>query len=162
MLSAIMIPLTLSSPIYGQIVSRTGRYKGIVIFGATVLLLSVLSFTMMLYHTPTEMSIILHLLPLGVGMGAMLSIFNMILQIVYPRERMGEVTGALQLVRGIGGTFGTALLGFIFSYFVKDINADTQYISQALITIFIILSALCAVSFVASFFMKEKHAFGPK
>lgn len=158
LLSAIMIPLTLSSPVYGQIVSRTGRYRATVITGAGVLFVSILAFTYMLGGgVPTEQSLIYHLIPLGIGMGAMMSIFNMIIQIVYPRERMGEVTGALALVRGIGGTFGTALLGFVFGYYVKDINGDVSFITHALLSIFVILSVLCGIAFATSFYMKEKR-----
>ena len=159
LLSAIMIPLTLASPIYGQIISRTGRYKAIVVFGSTVLFLSVLGFTHMLYDAPSERVLVGWLIPLGIGMGAMMSIFNMILQMVYPRERLGEVIGALQLVRGVGGTFGTALLGFVFGYYVQDISVDTSTITHALIAIFTILSTLCFVGVVTSFFMKEKKVF---
>lgn len=156
LLSAIMIPIVLSSPVYGQIVSRTGRYKKVVMVGAGILFVSMVSFTIMLYGTPSKNSIMLHLIPLGIGMGAMMSIFNMIIQLVYSRERMGEVTGALQLVRGVGGTFGTALLGFIFGYFVKDINIDSLHIAPAIASIFITLSILSGIAFVASLYMKEK------
>jgi hypothetical protein len=156
LLSAIMIPLTLSGPIYGQIISKTGRYKKVVVFSSAVLFLSVVAFTIMLLDHPTATMVRVLLVPLGIGMGGMMSVFNMILQMVYPRERMGEVTGALQLVRGIGGTFGTALLGFVFGYYVKDINTDVAQISHALVTIFSILSVFCLIALSASFFMKEK------
>ncbi len=156
LLTAIMIPVTISSPIYGQILSRTGKYKGIVVFGATVLFFSALAFTIMLHGDPTVMKIVLYLIPLGIGLGAMMSIFNMIIQLLYPRERMGEVTGALQLVRGVGGTFGTALLGFIFSYYVADFTGGSAPVSQAIITIFTLLTVLCFISLIASFSIKQK------
>jgi EmrB/QacA subfamily drug resistance transporter len=156
LLAAIMIPMTLASPVYGQIIARTGRYKSCVIFGTTVLFISMVGFTHMLYSEPSQRVLIGWLIPLGVGMGAMMSVFNMILQMVYPRERLGEVTGALQLVRGVGGTFGTAFLGFVFGYYVKDITADMQSITHGLIILFTIVSGLCGVSVITSFFMKEK------
>lgn len=155
LLSAIMIPVTLSSPIYGQIVSRTGKYKAVTIFGATVLLASVFLFAHIIAGAPTTKEIVLALIPLGIGMGAMMSVFNMILQMVYPRERLGEVTGALQLVRGIGGTFGTALLGFVFSYYVADLMQDAGNIPQAVTTIFYVLAGFSTLSFIVGFFMKE-------
>jgi EmrB/QacA subfamily drug resistance transporter len=155
LLSAIMIPLTLTSPIYGQMVSRTGKYKKITIFGSFVLLISTILFALMLNGEPTVKSVIWHLIPFGIGMGAMMSIFNMIIQMVYPRERLGEVTGALQLVRGIGGTFGTALLGFIFGSYVHNLMQDTAQIPHAITMIFYTLIGFAAVSFIASFFMKE-------
>jgi EmrB/QacA subfamily drug resistance transporter len=155
LLSAIMIPITLSSPIYGQIVSRTGKYKKVTMFGAVVLFISVCFFALMLRGSPDVKTVVLHLIPLGIGMGAMMSIFNMIIQMVYPRERLGEVTGALQLVRGIGGTFGTALLGFIFALYVKDLTLDGSKIAAAVTSIFYLLAGFSLVSLIASFFMKE-------
>jgi EmrB/QacA subfamily drug resistance transporter len=159
LLSAIMIPLTLTSPIYGQMVSRTGKYKGITIFGASVLFASVILFAIMLPGNPDKWTVIWHLIPFGIGMGAMMSIFNMILQMVYPRERLGEVTGALQLIRGIGGTFGTALLGFIFGSYVTDLVADTSQIPHAVTVIFYTLIGFAGISLVSAFFMKEGTPF---
>lgn len=156
LLAAIMIPMTLASPIYGQIIARTGRYKATVVVGTIILFISMVGFTHMLYSEPSQRALIGWLIPLGVGMGAMMSVFNMILQAVYPRERLGEVTGALQLVRGVGGTFGTAFLGFVFGYYVKDIAIDIQNITHGLIVLFTIVSGLCGVSVITSFFMKEK------
>jgi EmrB/QacA subfamily drug resistance transporter len=155
LLVAIMIPLTISSPVYGQIVSRTGKYKKVVIFGATVLLASTFWFYLLLQGTPSITQVVIRLIPLGIGMGAMMSIFNMVIQMVYPRERLGEVTGALQLVRGIGGTFGTAFLGFLFALYVGDLLVDGSAIPEAMRTIFAVITGFAAVSFIASFFMKE-------
>jgi MFS family permease len=141
--------------VYGQIVSRTGKYKKVVIFGATILLASTFWFYLLLQGTPSITQVVIRLIPLGIGMGAMMSIFNMVIQMVYPRERLGEVTGALQLVRGIGGTFGTALLGFLFALYVGDLLADGGAIPEAMRTIFAVLTGFAAVSLIASFFMKE-------
>ncbi|MDB5260717.1 MAG: drug resistance transporter, EmrB/QacA subfamily [Candidatus Nomurabacteria bacterium] len=155
LLTAMMIPLTISSPLYGQMVSRTGKYKKIVVFGAIMLVIGTLWFSYMLHGTTNVRDVVIHLLPIGIGLGAMMSIFNMIIQMVYPREMLGEVTGALQLVRGIGGTFGTALLGFVFGFYVKDLTADGSMITQALIVIFYILAGFSVLSLISAFFMKE-------
>jgi MFS family permease len=140
-------------------VSRTGKYKKVTIFGAAVLFVSVIFFAIMLSGNPDKWTVVWHLIPLGIGMGAMMSIFNMIIQMVYPRERLGEVTGALQLVRGIGGTFGTALLGFIFGSYVKDLTSDYANIPHAVTVIFYVLIGFSAVSLVSAFFMKEGTPF---
>jgi EmrB/QacA subfamily drug resistance transporter len=156
LLAAIMIPITLSSLVYGYIVAHTGRYKKIVVFGASVLFISIAHFTYILHTLPTKETFILSLVPIGIGFGAMMSVFNMIITMVYPRERLGEVTGALQLVRGVGGTFGTALLGMIFGLYVTDINGNSSYIMHATVVIFGMLSIFSLLSLVVSLYMKDK------
>ena len=157
LLASIMIPLTLSSLVYGNIIARTGKYKKVVIFGATLLMLATVHFTYLLHGVPSEKAIAISLIPLGLGLGAMMSVFTMVITMIYPRERLGEVTGALQLVRGVGGTFGTAFLGVIFGYFVKDINGDASHVGEAVIAIFTILSGVTFLSCIAALFMKEKQ-----
>ena len=50
----------------------------------------------------------------GVGIGATMPLFTISLQSQFP-TRMGEVTGALQFFRSIGGTVGVALLGGVMN-----------------------------------------------
>lgn len=155
-MSVIAIPLAVFSPIYGNIIARTLKYKKIVVLGAFVLFISVLHFLYGIEHGMTSKEMIYSLIPIGIGLGAMMSVFNIIIQMVYGRERMGEVMGALQLARGVGTSFGTAFIGFIFSLFVKDINGDPAQIVTGITNIFYIISALCFLALITSLFMKEK------
>ncbi len=155
-MSAIAIPIAFTSPICGQIIARTGKYKKVVIIGAAILFLSVIGFLYGILNGMTSNGLILHIVPIGVGLGAMMSVFNIIVQMVYGRERLGEVMGAIQLARGVGSSFGTAFIGFIFAIFVKDMNTDIVQISHAVVVIFCIMSLLCFISLISAFFMKEK------
>src|SRR5207248_10936714 len=56
-----------------------------------------------------------NMLILGVGIGAMMSLFTIIVQNVFPRERLGEVTASLQFFRSIGGTIAVAIFGTVMS-----------------------------------------------
>lgn len=154
-MSAIAIPIALTSPICGQIIARTLKYKKIVMVGSLILFVAILNFLYGIETGMTSKEMMIYLIPIGIGLGAMMSVFNIIVQMVYGRERLGEVMGALQLSRGVGSAFGTAFIGFIFGYFVKDINGDVSQISHAVTIIFYIMSVLCFISLISSFFMKE-------
>lgn len=155
-MSAIAIPIAFTSPICGQIIARTLKYKKVVVVGALILFIAMLNFLYAISNGASGNGLIINLIPIGVGLGAMMSVFNIIVQMVYGRERMGEVMGALQLSRGVGGAFGTAFIGFVFSLFVEDINGSIIEISHAIIVIFCIISTLCFASLIISLLMKEK------
>ena len=154
--TAMVVPMTFMSAISGQIISRTGKYKMLVVVGSLIIFLSILNFAYQLNLGMSKDVLLFCLIPIGLGMGTMMSVFNIVIQVVYGRERLGEVTGALQLTRGVGGVFGTALLGFIFGYFIKDINGDTGTILNTVKYIYYVLSIICFISLVTSLFMKEK------
>jgi hypothetical protein len=51
------------------------------------------------------------LLVLGAGLGFGMALYTIVVQNAFPRERLGEVTGALTFFRSIGGTLGVAVFG---------------------------------------------------
>ena len=60
---------------------------------------------------------------MGLGIGATMPLFTISLQSQFP-TRMGEVTGALQFFRSIGGTVGVALLGGVMNAtFARELGA---------------------------------------
>lgn len=155
--TAMVVPMTVVSALIGQFIAKTGRYKIVVNTGAFIIFLSMILFSIFIPLGLGKIGFVAILLFLGLGMGGMMSSFNIIVQIVYGRERMGEVMGALQLARGVGGVFGTALLGVIFGYFVKDIEGDKSHLISALTNIFYLLTIFSLASFVVSLFMNEKR-----
>ncbi len=59
----------------------------------------------------------------GAGIGSTMPLFTISLQSQFP-TRMGEVTGALQFFRSIGGTVGVALLGGVMNAtFARELGA---------------------------------------
>ena len=156
-MSAIAIPIAFASPMCGMIIAHTLKYKKVVVYGSLILFVAVLNFLYGMQTGMTSKEMIIDLIPIGIGLGAMMSVFNIILQMIYGRERLGEVMGAIQLARGMGSSFGTAFVGFVFSIFVFDLNRDVSQISHAITVIFYIMSVLCFLSFIAALFIKEKR-----
>lgn len=113
-LTPLMIGLIASSAISGQIMSRTGKYKLLAIFGTLVITLSMFYLSQITSQTSqTDLSI--RMIFLGIGLGVTMPIFNIAVQNAFPQTQLGVVTAGIQLFRSIGGTVGTAIMGSVLN-----------------------------------------------
>ena len=113
LLMPLMLGMVFSSVITGQLISRTGRYK---VFGLIGLALASLGMFLLsrLGIDTTNTAVAVDMVLVGAGLGITMPLFTISLQSQFP-TRMGEVTGALQFFRSIGGTVGVALLGGVMN-----------------------------------------------
>ncbi len=113
LLMPMLIAMIGSSILTGQLIARTGRYKAFGLVGMGVAALG-----MFLLSTITAdvsgLSLAIYMVLVGAGIGSTMPLFTISLQSQFP-ARMGEVTGALQFFRSIGGTVGVALLGGVMN-----------------------------------------------
>ena len=58
-------------------------------------------------HTQT----ILRMIPLGIGIGITMPLFNLVVQNAFPQKMLGVVSASSQLFRGIGSVVGVAVMG---------------------------------------------------
>lgn len=114
----ILTPFTLGSVVTnilgGQLVSRTGRYKRIVLTGAVLTALGVALMIGMGTNTD-DLTLIRNMLIAGSGLGFMLPQFTIAVQNALPYSRLGVVTSSIQFTRSIGSTVGVSVLGAIVS-----------------------------------------------
>jgi MFS family permease len=115
---AVLTPLMLgfigSSIAGGQLVARTGRYKrltqaGFAVAAAGMFLLSRMP------ADATQGLVVRNMVVVGLGLGAMMSVFTIIVQNALPFAQLGQVTASLQFFRSIGGTLGVAVLGSVMT-----------------------------------------------
>ncbi len=105
--------LILSSVVTGALVSRTGRYKGILL-GALICLGAGLWLTTGL-RADTQLPVLWAWMFLtGVGIGPTLAVYTIVVQNSVPIERLGVATSNLTFFRQVGGTVGLAIAGTIF------------------------------------------------
>lgn len=109
-LAPLMGGMILTSTLSGQLVSRTGRYKKLIVAGAFVaagalVLASTLSLT-----TPMWLAVGTMVL-LGIGLGPVNSQLTLAVQNAAPREKLGSATSGNQFFRQIGGTLAVSLFG---------------------------------------------------
>jgi EmrB/QacA subfamily drug resistance transporter len=110
----LMLGLILSSTLSGIIVSRTGKYKLMLIGAAALLTLGMFLMTM-LQITTGYWTLSLWMLIAGLGVGPTFSVTTVAMQNAVPVRRIGVATSNLTFFRQIGGSVGLAIAGSIFA-----------------------------------------------
>lgn len=112
------IPLTFGivfgNILAGQISSRTGRYKSLILASQLLLLgaFAIMAFT--LTRDATQLGMSLRMFLIGLGLGPGIPLFNIhISNSVDPRQ-IGVATSTATLSRQLGATIGIAIFGTIF------------------------------------------------
>ena len=98
----------------GQIISRTGRYRFWPIAGTAFMTLGLYLLSRMGIHTSSLLDS-LYMLVLGMGIGGVMQVLVIIVQNAVPHGELGVATSGATFFRSIGGAFGTAIFGAIFS-----------------------------------------------
>jgi len=98
----------------GQIISRTGRYRAFPIIGTALITIGLLLLSRMGVGTSSTLTA-LYMLVLGMGLGAVMQVLVLIVQNAVPYSELGVATSGATFFRSIGGSFGAAIFGAIFS-----------------------------------------------
>lgn len=109
--------LLLASTVSGQLISRWGRYKAFPVVGT--LLMTVGLFLMSRIGLATDALMIAGaLFVFGVGLGLVMQVLVVAVQNAVPYAELGTATSGVTFFRMVGGSFGTAVFGAIFSNLV--------------------------------------------
>jgi EmrB/QacA subfamily drug resistance transporter len=109
----LMIGLIASSIVSGLIVSRTGRYKWLVVISIAIMGVGTLLMTQLTKDTPVPI-VWLWMFIVGIGVGPTFSVFTIIIQNAVPFRELGVATSNLTFFRQIGGTIALSFVGTIF------------------------------------------------
>ena len=109
----LLIGLIGSSIISGILVSRTGRYKLIILGGLTLMTIGILLMTQLTADTDIT-TLWLWMFITGAGIGPTLSVYTIVVQNAVPFRQLGVATSNLTFFRQIGGSVGLAVTGTIF------------------------------------------------
>ncbi len=114
MLLPLMAGLVICSTITGQVVSKTGKYKALLVGGFAVstiatFALSFLAPDSLYWHEAVMMFFV------GVGFGVAMPVMNLAVQNEFSQKELGAVTASSQLFRNLGSTIGTAVFGGILT-----------------------------------------------
>src|SRR5215207_8794280 len=119
---AVLIPLTASmivvSIVVGRLITRTGRYKGFMLAGLLVMAGGYFLLTRLGYGS-TQSDLTLDMIVVGLGLGAVLQTYTLVVQNATSREDLGVATSTTQLSRSLGATVGTAIFGTIMTNGMK-------------------------------------------
>jgi MFS family permease len=115
----LMVGLIGSSVISGLIVSRTGRYKLLIVGSTLVMGFAVLLMTQLTKDTPVPV-VWLWMFLAGLGVGTTFSVPTIVIQNAVPFRQLGVATSNLTFFRQIGGTIALAFVGTIFATSFQD------------------------------------------
>jgi EmrB/QacA subfamily drug resistance transporter len=99
----------------GQLVSKTGRYKPLMIGGAVLLLIGIGLLTRVTAHT-TLPDLCWRMAIVGLGLGPGQSLFNLATQNAVDVRDIGVATSSNQFFRQIGSTIGVAVFGALLTH----------------------------------------------
>jgi EmrB/QacA subfamily drug resistance transporter len=107
--------LIVSSTLAGQLVSRSGRYKPMLIVGAVLLMAGFWLLSRVSIHT-TLPDLCWRMAVVGLGLGPSQSLFNIAIQSAVEPRDIGVATSSNQFFRQIGSTIGVALFGALLTH----------------------------------------------
>ena len=113
---AVLIPLTvcmiLVSIVVGRLITWTGRYKGFLLVGTLIMALGYYLLTRLEYGS-TQTDLTIAMIVTGLGLGAVLQTYTLVVQNATARSDLGVATSMTQLSRSLGATVGTGIFGTI-------------------------------------------------
>lgn len=115
----LMAGLLIASTIFGGIISRTGKWKAIMITGSIfsvvgTFLLSTLRYDTSLVLVGVFMAI------LGAGLGMLMQNLVLVVQNSIEVKNLGVATSAVTFFRSLGGTIGVSVLGSMLGTVIAD------------------------------------------
>ncbi|MGH2442099.1 MAG: MDR family MFS transporter [Chloroflexota bacterium] len=110
----LLVGLIGSSITTGIVITRTGKYKKIMLGAMTSLIVGAYLMTHLQTNTPNALAWFWMFL-IGVGIGPSMSGFTVVVQNVASGRQLGAATSTLTFLRQIGGAVGLAISGTLFS-----------------------------------------------
>jgi EmrB/QacA subfamily drug resistance transporter len=180
----LMLGLLTTSIGSGQIIARWGRYKAFPIAGTAILVVGFVLLSTMGPAT-SALSRSFYMLVLGLGLGLVMQVLVLAVQNDADYRDLGVATAGATFFRSIGGCFGVAICGAIFSNRLADELARipglpsgaasgrvtsgsvaqlppalratflTAY-ADALTTVFLMCAPIAALAFVLAWLLPEK------
>ena len=118
--------LIISAVSAGQIVSRTGRYKALIVSALVLLAFGLFLLTNIRPDTPQPL-LWLWMFVAGLGVGPSFAVFTLAVQNAVPVRNLGTATSSLTLFQQVGGTVGLAITGTIFgSTLLKEVPEQLE------------------------------------
>jgi len=110
LLLPLMAGLILSATLSGRFVTKTGKYKSMMMGGAIMQFVGIFLMSQ-LGANAEQWDVIWRLFIIGVGLGPSQSLFNMVSQSAAPIRQIGVATSTSMFLRQCGGMIGVSIFG---------------------------------------------------
>ena len=132
MLLPMILGLSITAALVGQLVTKTGKYKLPLIIGFSVATVGMFALTLLTPTSPYWHEAIIMVF-VGAGLGSGMPVLNIAVQNEFTQRDLGAATSSNQLFRSLGSTLGVAVLGSLLTAGVTtnlgNLNQDS-YIQQ--------------------------------
>jgi MFS family permease len=113
-LTPMMLGVTITSIVAGQVTTRTGRYKIFPVLGGAIMGLGMYLLTGLNIGT-TRLESAVYYVVLGLGLGFLMQMVSLIAQNSVEQKDMGVASSARMFFQQIGGSLGVAAFGAVFA-----------------------------------------------
>ncbi|MFX4272842.1 MDR family MFS transporter [Propionibacteriaceae bacterium Y1685] len=110
----LMVAMIVMGIVSGLLITKTGRYKEIVLLGVLIMGIGYYLLTRMNYGD-SQLKLTAAMLVLGIGLGLCMQTFTLIVQNTSSRKDLGVATASSQFFRNVGSTVGVSVFGTIMS-----------------------------------------------
>jgi EmrB/QacA subfamily drug resistance transporter len=126
--------LLISSTVFGTVISRTGKWKSIMVSGSVLVIAGLLLLGTLQYDTNLVL-VGIFMAVLGAGLGMLMQNLVLVVQNSIEVSNLGVATSAVTFFRSLGGTIGVSVLGSVLgtvvAQHIKDGIADLNPADQA-------------------------------
>ncbi len=127
----LMAGLLISSTVFGNLISRRGKWKAIMITGA-VLIVAGTSLLSTLRYDTDFLLVGIYMFVLGAGLGMLMQNLVLVVQNAIEVKNLGVATSAVTFFRSLGGTVGVSVLGSILGTIIaSEITAGITKLAPA-------------------------------
>ncbi|AEJ43956.1 MDR family MFS transporter [Alicyclobacillus acidocaldarius] len=103
------------SMVSGQVMSKTGRYRYVAWLSGAVIVMGSILLNRIDVHTSWP-TIMVDMVVLGLGIGALMPLMNMAVQNAFPYRVMGTVNASQQFVSSLGGVVASPVFGTVLNH----------------------------------------------
>jgi EmrB/QacA subfamily drug resistance transporter len=112
--------LVIGNVLSGQLVSRFGRYKPLMLVGLVVMVLGFVLTGFTLTSHSTFWEVVAKMVVMGLGLGPSIPLFTLAIQNAVQPQKIGVATASATFFRQMGSTIGVAILGSVFANVVAN------------------------------------------
>ncbi|MBX0300672.1 MFS transporter [Cryobacterium sp. 1639] len=115
--------LLISSTLFGTLISRTGKWKAIMVSGSVAVVAGLLLLGTLQYDTNLIL-VGIYMFVLGAGLGMVMQNLVLVVQNSIEVQNLGVATSAVTFFRSLGGTVGVSVLGSVLGTVVAQQITD--------------------------------------
>ena len=134
-LTPLVLGLVAGNVLSGQIVSRIGKYKGIMVGALVLLMAAFLIMGLTLHPDASQASVTWKMILIGLGLGPSIPLYTLAIQNASDPRLTGQVTSSVTFFRNLGQVVGVAILGTVFANTLSGQLNDSKAQALALLPV---------------------------